>query len=121
MKIKHLLIFLLVVDFLLFVQVFASATSTQSNRSANIHAGLNDFVVSEGFKKFKHDHFPRISGEINTRVTFRNSIVVNVEIDSTTIRNKHFLNAFSNLILNYKVGKAEETGLVEHRFFLDAN
>ena len=120
MKIKHLLIFLLVVDLLLFVQVFASATSTQSNRSAFVHERLNDFVLSDGFKKYKQDHFPRISGSINTKVTIRNSFVVNVEIDSTNIRNRHFLVAFTNLLLNLKVGKSGEINQVEHRFIVDS-
>jgi hypothetical protein len=121
MKVKHLLIVLLILDLLLLAQIVATAKGSQSRSTASIHSGLNDFVSSVGFKKFKHDHFPKIMGEINTKITFRNNQVVQMEINRTNIRNQHFLEAFSNLLRNYKIVKSDEQGMIEHCFYVEAN
>lgn len=119
MKIKRILLLLVVIDLMLLIQVIATAKATQINNYYSVHQDLDAFVNSEGFKKYKNDHFPKVSGEVKAIVTIQKRTIVSIQIEKSTIKNQLFLSTFTNYLMCQRLSMTAEFGVFDHRFLIN--
>lgn len=108
---RKYLLFLLLVDLLLFLQVCSAQSGDTTATRQQALAQLEEFSLGEKLSRFKLKHYPETQGHITADLVIKGRKVETVFIVESTVEPMMFNNAFSNFLkdmdFDFKLPKGE--------------